>query len=324
MLQRSIFGLELTLLLVLSGCGEDASTCLVGADCPSGMCSAEGQCVPAGGTSSSGDIGSSGEDSSSGSGTTAESDDGSGSADDSTTTSVGEADCMPPNGDGIIERDELFFEPGLQVNYLAAQAVTFDTAGATIDGETVWDMSVEFPGDQTSSGEFLSIEGQWFEPSFPGATYATRLTDGDDLLGVFEATQSALTLRGVVSPVGGAQRTELVYDPPVTVLSFPLVQGKTWESDANVTGVALGIPTFYSESYENRIDASGTLRTSFGDYAVLRVGVVLTRTFGIVPTVVRTFAFVSECVGTVGSVRSNDNEDAPEFTQVAEVRRIDP
>ncbi len=56
----------------------------------------------------------------------------------------------------------------------------------------------------------------------------------------------------------------------------------------------------------------------------MRVGVVLTRTIGIVPTVVRTFAFVSECVGTVGSVRSNDNEDSPEFTQVSEVRRIDP
>jgi len=324
MLQRSIFGLKLTLLLLLSGCGDDASACLVGADCPSGLCTAEGQCVPVGGTSSSGEMGSSGVESSTGSSATAESDDASGGADDSTTTSGGAADCMPPNGDGIIERDELFFEPGLQVNYLAAQAVTFDTAGATIDGETLWDMSVEFPGDHTSSGEFLSIEGQWFEPSFPGATYATRLTDADDLLGVFEATDSALALRGVVSPVGGTQRTELVYDPPVTVLSFPLVQGKTWESDSDVTGVALGLPTFYSESYENRIDASGTLRTSFGDYAVLRVGVVLTRTFGIIPTVVRTFAFVSECVGTVGSVRSNDNEDSPEFTQVAEVRRIDP
>lgn len=324
MLQRSIFGLGLTLLLVLSGCGDAASACVVGADCPSGMCNAQGQCVPASGSSSSGAVGSSGVGSSAESGTTAESDDASGGVDESTTTSGGAADCMPPNGDGLIERSELFFEPGLQVNYLAAQAVTFDTAGTTIEGETVWDMSVDFPGDQTSSGEFLSIEGQWFQPSFPGATYATRLTDGDDLLGVFEATDSALTLRGVVSPVGGTGRTELVYDPPVTVLSFPLIQGKSWESDANVTGVALGIPTVYTESYENRIDASGTLRTSFGDYAVLRVGVVLTRTIGIVPTVVRTFAFVSECVGTVGSVRSNDNEDSPEFTQVSEVRRIDP
>ncbi len=324
MVQRSIFGSRLTLLLVLSGCGDDASACVVGADCPSGQCSAQGECVPVAGTSSSGELGSSGAETSTGSSTTAESDDASGGVDESSTTSSGPADCMPPNGDGVIERGELRFEPDLQVNYRAAQAVTFDTAGSTIDGETVWDMSVEFPGDHTSSGEFLSVEGQWFEPSFPGATYATRLTDADDLLGVFEATDSALTLRGVVSPVGGAQRTELVYDPPVTVLSFPLVQGKAWESDANVTGVALGIPTGYTENYQNRIDASGTLRTPFGDYEVLRVGVVLTRTFGIVPTVVRTFAFVSECVGTVGSVRSNDNEDSPEFTQVAEVRRIDP
>lgn len=312
-------------LLGLSGCGDDASACVSGADCPSGMCGADGQCVPEVGTSTGDESdggtssGAQGESS-----TSAESDSASSSADESTSTTGASADCMPPNGDGVIERTELLFEPGLQVNYLAAQAVTFDTAGATIEGETVWDMSVDFPGDHTSSGEYLAIEGQWFEPSFPGATYAARLTDADDLLGVFEATDSALTLRGVVSPVGGAQRTELVYDPPVTVLSFPLVQGKSWESDAEISGVALGVPTFYAESYENRIDAAGTLRTAFGDYEVLRVGVVLTRTIGFVTTVIRSYAFISECVGTVGSVRSNDDEDSVEFTQASEVRRIDP
>ena len=66
------------------------------------------------------------------------------------------------------------------------------------------------------------------------------------------------------------------------------------------------------------------MRTSFGDYEVLRVGVVLRRTIGLLTTVVRSFAFISECVGTVGSVRSNDDEDSPEFTQASEIRRIDP
>ena len=313
-------------LLGLTGCGDDVSACVSGADCPSGMCGADGQCIPVEGTSSGSDegSGSTGAASSAESSTTADSDSASSGADESTSTGGGSADCMPPNGDGVIERTELFFDPELQVNFLAAQAVTFDTAGTTIDGETVWDMSVDFPGDHTSSGEYLSVEGQWFEPSFPSASYATRLTDADDLLGVFEVTDSALTLLGVVSPVDGLQRTELVYDPPVTVLSFPLVQGKSWESDSTVTGVALGVPSAYTESYENRIDASGVLRTAFGDYDVLRVGVVLTRTIGIVPTVLRSYAYVSECVGTVGNVRSNDNEDSVEFTQVAELRRIDP
>lgn len=289
------------------------------------MCGADGQCIADGGSSSGaeteGEVASSGASSS---GTTAETDSASGGSDESTSTTGAPGDCMPPNGDAVIERLELFFDPGLQVNFLAAQAVTFDTAGATIDGQTVWDMSVDFPGDHTSSGEYLSIEGQWFEPSFPGATYATRLTDADDLLGVFEATDSALTLRGVVSPVGGASRTELVYDPPATVLSFPLVQGKSWESDSTITGVALGVPTVYTESYNNRIDAAGVLRTGFGDYEVLRLGVVLSRTVGLVETVVRSYSFISECVGTVGTVRSNDNEDSVEFTQAAELRRIDP
>lgn len=324
MLRRSIIGV-VGALLGLSGCGDNTSQCVSGADCPSGMCGSDGQCVPALGTSSGGDVddGSSSSDAAESS-TTADSDSASSEGDESTSTTGAPGDCMPPNGDGLIERLEIFFDPGLQVNFLAAQAVTFDTAGTTVDGQTVWDMSVDFPGDHTSSGEYLTIEGQWFEPSFPGATYATRLTDADDLLGVFEATDSALTLRGVVSPVGGATRTELVYDPPVTVLSFPLVQGKSWESDSTVTGVALGVPTVYTESYENRIDASGVLRTAFGDYEVLRLGVVLTRTIGIVNTVVRSYSFISECVGTVGTVRSNDDEDSVEFTQAAEVRRIDP
>lgn len=309
----------------LSGCGDDASACVVGADCPSGMCGQDGMCLPAEGTSSSsGAPGSSSETGEDPSSTTADSDSASGGQDEGTSTGGGAADCMPPNNDGIIERTELFFEPGLQVNFLAAQDVTFDTAGTTVEGETVWDMSVDFPGDHTSSGEFLPIEGQWFEPSFPAATYATRLTDADDLLGVFQATDSALTLLGVVSPTDGLQRTELVYDPPITVLSFPLVEGKSWESDATVTGVALGVPSVYTERYENSIAASGTLRTPFGDYAVLRVGVVLTRTIGVLPTVLRSYSYVSECTGTVGTVRSNDNEDAVEFTQVAELRRIDP
>lgn len=313
------------LVLAAPGCADGASACVVGADCPSGQCNADGSCVPPD-DGSTGGAGSSSTTEPGSTGTTVASAEGSG---DETTegadeTGPGPANCMPPNADGLIERPELFFDPGLQVNFLAAQAVTFDTAGTVLDGETVWDLSVAFPGDQTSSGEFLSVQGQWFEPAFPAATYATRLTDGDDLLGVFQATDSALVLLGVVSPTGGATRTELVYDPPATVLSFPLVQGKAWSSESTVTGVALGVPSVYTEQYENSVSGQGTLRTPFGDYAVLRVGAVLTRTLGIVPTVIRSYSFISECVGTVGTVRSRDNEDGVEFTQVAELRRIDP
>lgn len=308
----------------VQACTEDSAACLVGADCPSGECGSDGTCTPP-------EEGSTGEDGSSseGTGETSETTSGSvtsesGSGSGSEETGEPSSNCMPPNGDTLIEQTELFFNPGLQANYLAAQDVTFNSAGAVIDGERVWDLSIEFAGDHTTSGEYLAIEGQWFEPSFPGASYAARLTDADDLLGVFEVSDSALTLRGVVSPGDGLTRTELVYDPPATILTFPLFEGQTWESESTVSGLALGVGAFYTERYENSITSSGVVLTPFGEYQALRIGVVLTRTIGAFPTVLRTFSFVSECVGTIATVRSTDNEMAEEFTQLSEVRRLDP
>ncbi len=323
--------------LVTGGCTEDTTACLVGSDCPSGACGADGVCLPTMDGSSEGSSSTAASPSAtgsgpgttagmSGSGTTTPTTNTSGSSSTSSEDETGpsEADCMPPNGDGIIEHSELFFTPGLQANYLAARDVTFDTAG-TVEGDgRRWDFSVEFPADYTSSSEFLEVDGQWFESAFPGASYAARLTEADDLLGVFEVTDAAVSLLGVVSPTDGATRTELTYEPPATVLSFPLFEGQSWQSESTVSGVALGIPTFYSERFENDVDASGTVVTAFGNFQALRLGVVLTRTVAAIPTTFRTFSFVSECVGTVASVRSGDNAGGPEFTQVTELRRIDP
>lgn len=275
-----------------------------------------------GSTGEEGSSSESGDESGEASSSSGTSDSGSGSG--SEETGEPSSNCMPPNGDALIEHTELFFDPGLQANYLAAQDVTFNTAGAVIDGERVWDLSIEFSGDHTTSGEYLAIEGQWFEPSFPGASYAARLTDADDLLGVFEASDSALTLRGVVSPGDGLMRTELVYDPPAVILTFPLFEGQMWQSESTVSGVALGVGAFYTESYENSITSSGTVLTPFGEYQALRVGVVLTRTIGAFPTILRTFSFVSECAGTIAQLRSTDNEAEEEFSQLSEVRRLDP
>jgi hypothetical protein len=179
-------------------------------------------------------------------------------------------------------------------------------------------------GDHDALVETLAPEGQWWAPRFPGATYAARLTDDSDLLGVFEVTDTALLLRGVVSPADGAGRTELTYDPAVEVLRFPLRSAATWTTTSTVSGVASGVPGAYTERYDSQVDASGELITPFATFPVLRVRVVLTRTVGLVVTTVRTFAFVTECFGTVASVRSRDNETSSEFTRAAEARRLAP
>jgi hypothetical protein len=91
-----------------------------------------------------------------------------------------------------------------------------------------------------------------------------------------------------------------------------------------VSGVAEGYPDLYTEKYESVVDANGTLETPLGTFDVLRVRVLLTRTIGIVVTTVRTFAFVTECYGTVATVTSEDNEADVEFTHALEIRRIAP
>jgi hypothetical protein len=91
-----------------------------------------------------------------------------------------------------------------------------------------------------------------------------------------------------------------------------------------VSGTASGVAAFYTEKYDQKVDARGELVTPFGSFDVLRVKVVLTRTVGAVITVTRTYAFVTECFGTVASITSNANELQEEFTTAAELRRITP
>jgi len=98
----------------------------------------------------------------------------------------------------------------------------------------------------------------------------------------------------------------------------------TWTSDTSVSGVAEGIPVAYSEKYESVVDAKGKLKTPLGTFDVLRVRVLLTRTVGFAVTKVRTFAFVTECYGTIATVTSDDNEGDIEFTHALEIRRIAP
>ncbi len=129
-----------------------------------------------------------------------------------------------------------------------------------------------------------------------------RLSDTQDLLGVFSLSATELDLEGVVSPASGVTQTETTETPPVATLKFPLQMGASWSTTSTVTGTLNGVFSTWQESYQDDVDAHGTLDTPFGTFDVLRVKVVLTRTVGIVPTVVRTFAFVTECFGTVATI----------------------
>lgn len=301
------------LAAALAACTGGDPACRVGADCASGVCLSDGTCLtPADADPTAPDA--------------AADQDAAKSADARPQggRDAGPTACVPDH-DGVVVRDEVVFAAGLSATFRVAQDAPVSTAGTPQPGGARrWDLAGALAGDHDVLVQTLAPAGAWWAADFPGATYAARLNDEDDLLGVFEARSDALVLLGIVSPTDGPTRTRLMYDPPVTVLAFPLASAATWSTEARVTGWALGVYGFYDESYTSLVDAAGELDTPFGTFPVLRVRVTLTRTVGFTVTTIRTFLFVSECFGTVAAIVSQPNESQVEFTNAGEVRRLSP
>ncbi|MCE9572691.1 MAG: hypothetical protein K8W52_06000 [Deltaproteobacteria bacterium] len=288
---------------LVAGCaGSSADRCAIDDDCASHFCRADGTCAPEGPDA-------------------APTGDGAPGADASTAT------CTP-NHDGILQRAELPLAPGRTATYkvvTSTTGVTVDTAGTQAgSGQRAWDLATAIPGDADKVTTLLSPTGTWWATTFPTASYATTLSASSTLLGVFQLDGTGLRLLGVVSPDAGVTRTELTYDPPVTILPLPMAADATWTTTSTVTGLASGITSFYSEKYASRVDAVGTLGTPYGDFPVVRVAIDLTRTVGAAITTSRTFSFVSECYGPVGTIVSQNYETGAEFTTATEVRRLAP
>ena len=295
-----------------SSSSADAA-CRVGADCASGACGADGRCAPI----ASDDAGHDAPSDAIGSDTKVDSAPLDGKSD-------APSGCTP-NGDFQIDPAELPLAAGLKATYRVATSATVSTAGvAQPDGTRRWDLSGALAGDKDVLVETLSPAGAWWSADFAGASYAVGLSASSDLLGVFTLDAVSLSLRGIVSPTSAAPKTELTYATPIPFVKLPLKLGSAWTTTSNVSGTASGFPAFVTESYDVKVDQKGTLVTPFAAFPVLRVRTTLTRTVGAVVTVTRSFGFVAECFGTVGSVTSNPNEPTEEFTTAAEARRLAP
>ena len=317
-----------------------AAATLLAAAVLSGACSdgyvppsetADGEAADTGGPEAGTDIGSDaqsmdGMSNDTGSGTTDGGNDGSMADADEDTS--GSNSCSV-EGDGEITHEEVPLRAGLTALFRVAQDVEVDTAGSMKEGTRHWNFDKSYSGDQTEAVELQRMEGKWFKPDFPEADYAMKLTGQADELGVFEITDEALLMLGVVSPTDEGTTTNISYDPPVAVLDFPLEKGKTWKTETTAKGThAVWSPytdITYEETYTSQVDARGTLATPHSEFDVLRVRTKLEREASItgVPLeTIRTFAFVTECFGTVATVRSKGGETETEFSEAAEIRRL--
>ncbi|HVV86178.1 MAG TPA: hypothetical protein VHE35_24150 [Kofleriaceae bacterium] len=286
----------------LAGCSSsDPSTCDDHGDCASGFCRADHTCAPVD------DV------------------DAAPTSDGTPPPDGPPVNGCVPNHDGTITRDELVMAAGQTATFRVATNVTTDTAGAQgAGGARTWDYTAALSGDADLHVMLLAPAGQWWAGTFPTASYATRLSAASDLLGVMRLDANGLELLGVVSPAGGITRTELTYDPPVPIIPTPLGPSSSWTTNTTITGLANGIFTPYTERYQGRVDAIGTLVAPYGSFPVRRIAVDLTRTVGAAITTKRTFAFVSECYGTVATITSQDYEQGAEFTRAAELWRLTP
>lgn len=328
-------------LATLAACSESiAPECRVGADCASGACSRDGVCLPPNPL----DAGDPPPDASVDAGITSDVDAGFDDAGNPIVVDAGAPDAgeppvdaggCQPNADGILERREVVMGAGLRATYRIAQSVSVDTAGVELgDGRRRWDFSAMLAGDHRVEITTDALDGRWFAPDFPTATYASRLSDSSSLLGVFEVTDTSLLLLGVVSPTE-SDGTNVAYETPIEVLQFPLQLGKTWTSESWVSGTFDNLSVLYLEEYTYEVSAEGSLSTPFSTdpFEVLRVSVELTKSLynpfaPLLPpwsvSTLHTQSYLAECFGPVAAVTSEEDETNAEFTSAAELRRLAP
>jgi hypothetical protein len=300
-LQRlSIVPFMLLCSIAACGGGGGSNLCDVNEDCDSGFCKANGTCGPA-------------------------ADDAGG--DDGAPSDTPSGVCSP-NADGMVTQAELPLVAGKMARFRVALDTTFDTAGTTSGGMRTWDLSGSLSGDTDTPITLDGPTGAYWAADFPTATYATPLSQdpaNGNLIGIFRVDANAVTLLGIVSPTAGQFGTNVSYDPPATILKLPITSGAQWTSTSKVTGTINGGFVNYDEKYESNVDQTGTMKTPYGTFPVLRVATDLTQLqLGVAYNSNRSFSWIAECFGSVANVTSKANESSSEFSDPAEVKRLIP
>ncbi len=230
------------------------------------------------------------------------------------------------NGDGVIDRSEVVFVPGVEARYRinpAGVGVVVNTAGAMGAGDArVWDFTS--PDGDVVTLQLLSVEGLYFAGQFMGAQYAARLDPREPTLGVYRATDTAVQLLGAVGE-SATSRTMVPYATAVELLRFPMRLGDQWTASAMTVNAQVdGTPVASRDTYAMTVDAHGEVQLgalTFRD--ALRLRVELTQQFPAGPGRRRIqYLWMTECYGEVARITSMDGQVATEFTTALEFRRL--
>jgi hypothetical protein len=225
------------------------------------------------------------------------------------------------NGDGVLDRSEEPFVVGLGALFAVNPAGSTTPVSLTAVGG-VWDFSAPVANEVKIFDELEAPGGQWWSANFPTATYAERLVDGQNLLGVYRATADQLELLGLVSDQPGLSQTLLTYATAVPLLEFPLRAGAAWSADSDVSGTLDGVVFAGHDHYDLAVDQRGTTKVPAGVFDTLRLRIRYQETYGLYTVTRITYLHLAECYGAVARIRSRDGETSDDFTQAAEYRRL--
>ncbi|MGC4117335.1 MAG: hypothetical protein QM765_22800 [Myxococcales bacterium] len=237
--------------------------------------------------------------------------------------------CVP-NLDGQIDYAELKVGYDVPVTYLAppaGQSRTVDVVGEGEGESKVWDWATDDASDQLARISAGTLADKWFASAFPNGQFTVPADLGGTLLAINSIDATGMYIHGFASteedPAEG--RTLYTYDPPIRALSFPLKDGRQWTSTATVrNGIVRGLPYASTETYDMRVDATGTLKLPDVTFEqVQRVSSLVTIRSAVGPPVTqRQVAFYFECFGEVARATSNLLEPSADFTLASEVRRF--
>ena len=246
----------------------------------------------------------------------------------------GEGEGDPPRcslDDGRLDVDELPVAIGIPLRYTAATdedaAIPVDVVGSASANGTRWDFTGPVPDGAPFEVVAWALDGRWYAdrfedaPAFAAGRGAYVAPLSDDMEGVFEKRDGEVLLLGVASVE--EDRTVVTYEPPITVLQFPLQVGATFSTETNGSGTFDFNPFYWSsDTYTSAVDASGTVETAAGPLPALRLRLEQEVIVGYLVVTQIKYSWLAPCIGVLAQVESDTGEDDPAFTHARHLRQV--